>query len=85
VEYPASKAAFDDLIAESGGNLWVKATPTAGAPSDRWIVFAPDGTATAQVDVPTGLELLYVDETHMLAKWTDEFDVEFVRSYRVER
>lgn len=85
VEYPATKAAFDGLVAEAGGRLWVKGAPVAGAALDRWFIFDPDGAVIAQVAIPSDVELLHVDGTDVLVKWTDELDVEFVRSFALER
>ena len=43
------------------------------------------GRAIALIETPTDLEVLDVDATHLVAKRTDEFDVEMVLSYRVQR
>lgn len=85
ISYPETKPAFDGLIAHDDGTLWIKDSPVAGAERDYWTVYAPDGRAAARVVLPPDLDVLDVDGTHVLARWTDELDVQYVRSYRIVR
>lgn len=79
--YPA----FDRLLADSDGNLWVRAYPAPEAESHGWSVFDPDGRWLGDVQLPGGLEVYEIGHDHLLARWQDEFDVDHVRMYRVEK
>lgn len=85
MSYPDAKPAFSAMISDERGFLWVRPSAPADAESVDWLVFGPDGPMVAYVAVPAELTLLDVDDTHALAKWTDELGVELVNSYRVMR
>jgi hypothetical protein len=83
--YPESKPAFAQILADAEGTLWVQDSRRSGAASESWTVFGPDGGAVASLEVPSGLRVIHVSRSHVLAIWTDEMDVEYLRSYRIER
>ena len=80
-----SYPAFDRLLADSDGNLWVRAYPAPEAESHSWSVFDPDGRWLGDVQLRGGLEVYEIGHDHLLARWRDEFDVDHVRMYRVEK
>ena len=83
--YPEAKPAFAAMIADEDGFLWVRPSTPANAETAMWTVYDPDGFARAEVPVPARFELVEVDRTHVLASYKDDFDVEFVTSYRIVR
>lgn len=85
ISYPDKKPPFAAMISDEDGNLWIRPSVRRDSESVRWTVYGPDGQALAHIDTPSDLTVFDVDATHLLAKRTDEFDVETVLSYRVRR
>jgi hypothetical protein len=85
VQFPESKPAFEEIIATSEGTLWVKDPSPLGSETERWTVYGVDGVTAATLDLPAGLRVVYVNQDHVLAVWVDELDLEYVRSYRINR
>lgn len=77
--------AFDQLLVDAEGNLWVRDYQVDAAQPARWQVFAPDGRWLGGVDVPPGLTVYQIGREWMLARARDELDVEYVRLYRLSR
>ncbi|RLC55152.1 MAG: hypothetical protein DRI30_08040 [Chloroflexi bacterium] len=85
VQFPETKPVFQAIMADSEGILWVKDQRPVGSEMERWTVYGLDGVAVATLDMPLGLRVVDVNQNHVLAVWTDELDLEYLRSYRVER
>ncbi len=85
VQFPEIKPVFEAIMADSEGILWVKDQLPVGSELDRWTVYGLDGVAVATLDMPVGLRVVDVSQNHVLAVWVDELDLEYLRSYRVER
>ncbi len=85
ISYPDTKPLFAAMISDEDGNLWIRSSMHSDSETARWAVYGPDGQAIANIDTPSDLDVLDVDATHLIAKRTDEFDVETVLSYRVRR
>jgi len=85
ISYPDNKPSFAAMISSEDSTLWIRPSVRSDADEVRWTIYGPDGRAVANIDTPSDLEVLDVDATHLVAKRTDEFDVETVLSYRVRR
>ena len=73
------------MISDEEGFVWVRPSVSAEAEDVAWTVYGPDGQAAATMPMPAQFEVLDVDATHVLAGWKDDFDVEYVSSYRIVR
>jgi hypothetical protein len=80
VRYPDSKPSFAAMISSEDGNRWIRPSVHSDSDEVRWTVYGPDGQAVENIDTPSDLEVLDVDATPLVAKRTDEFDVETVLS-----
>ncbi len=56
--------------------------PEGGA---RWLVLGPDGTPLAEVKTPVGLYPIEIGDDYILGVVKDEYDVEEVRLYGLQR
>ena len=77
--------AFDALLVDAGGNLWVREHQVSPAESGRWQVFDGEGAWLGTVDTPAGLTLLQVGDDWVLGRARDELDVEYVRLHPLRR
>jgi hypothetical protein len=78
--------AFDALIVEDVGNLWVRDFDPpwrANAVSSRWTVFAPDGSLRTRVTMPVGLDVRCIEGGVVLGIVTDSLGVEYVQGHRL--
>jgi hypothetical protein len=81
-EFPA----HFDLLQDDAGNLWVQDYQPFNARVERvWSVFDPDGRFLGDVDVPAGVTVTHIGDDFLLGIWRDEFDVEYVRLYDLEK
>ncbi len=89
VPYPETMPAFGRFLVATSGHLWVEdyvGPPDAIGSWDSvgtWSVFAPDGVFLGQVQIPVGVSLLAVNESHVLGRWKDDLDVEFIGLYEL--
>jgi hypothetical protein len=86
--------AFRWIGVDSEDNLWVEEWEGVGWEQGRFSVFRPDGAWLGQVDLPDGLavalgepdkQALEIGPDYLLGVWADEYGVEQVRLYRVEK
>jgi len=83
--YPEFKQAFEAIVSDDEGTLWVRSPSAFGSETERWTVYGPGGTSVAALDLPAGLRVVDVGPEHVLAVWVDELDLEYVRSYRINK
>jgi hypothetical protein len=82
---PDSLPAFRSILVDELGFLWAEAyDPDPDNPSD-WIVFDSDGRARGTVKTPPGVSVKWIGHASILGVHTDEFDVETVHRYGLER
>jgi hypothetical protein len=86
VPIPDRLPAFERLLVDDGGHLWVQRTawPGAGA-QPEWDVFDAEGSLLGTLRMPAGFRATHVGGDFVLGVWTDEDDVEYVRMYRLTR
>jgi hypothetical protein len=77
--------AFDQVIADALGNLWVRDYQADRAAASRWSVFDPRGAWMGTVEMPAGLLVAQIGPDWILARARDELDVESVRLYRLTK
>jgi streptogramin lyase len=80
--FPETHPAFSALHVDSEGRLWVRERDDAAG--SHWAVHDGDGKLTGSVTLPPRAEPLDIAAHHVVARWTDEDGVEFVRVYRFE-
>ena len=75
--------AYDGVIVDRGGNLWVEAYRRPGDSVPRWTVFDAQGVMLGAVAVPDLFEIMDVGDDYVLGKWVDELDIEHVQMYEL--
>ena len=85
IDFPDRLPAFDRLIVDDQGDLWVRSFPEPGMPRARWHVFDPTGVERAQLQVPVQFEMSAVDDTSLLGIWTDAAGIQSIRAYALTR
>ncbi len=86
IPFPASYPAYDGLLADDAGTLWVGAFD-AHADADgtvrRWSIFRRDGRWLGDVTLPPHFALYGADSARVLGVQTDDLGVPFVRAFRI--
>ena len=79
--------AFSTVMADGAGHLWVREydLPQEENPVPLWTVFDLEGRVLGFVETPAGLEILQIGEDFILGRVKDEFEVEYVQVWALER
>jgi len=79
--------AFAQVAADALGHLWVREYDLPGEEraNPLWTVFDPDGRVLGFVETPNGLRVHEIGEDHILGRATDDFGVEYVQVWRLNR
>lgn len=77
--------AFEALLLDSEGCLWVEDKNIPGDTLRTWTVFDRDGVPMTRLSLPMANRVLDIGEDFVLASFTDELDVEYVRVYSLGR
>lgn len=77
--------AFAQLLADGGGNLWVRDPQPRREDARAWSVFDTGGRWLGTVETPAGLDVKQIGTDWVLGTAKDELDVEHVRLYRIEK
>lgn len=79
--------AFSTVLADDTGHLWVREydLPREQNPAPLWTVFDPEGRVLGFVETPAGLDILQIGEDFILGRVKDEFEVEYVQLWPLER
>ncbi|HEX2206760.1 MAG TPA: hypothetical protein VHG93_03705 [Longimicrobium sp.] len=85
VQLPEHLPAFERLLVDDAGNLWVQRTPFPGSVPAEWDVFDGEGRMMATVRMPAGFRATHLGDDFALGVWTDEDGVEYVRMYALAR
>jgi hypothetical protein len=85
VQVPERLPAFERLLVDDGGNLWVQRTPWPGAVPPEWDVFNAEGQMLGTVTMPAGFRATHIGADFVLGVWTDEDGVEYVRTHTLEK
>lgn len=76
---------FARLVSDQEGNVWLGDYEFPGALPDRYLVFLRSGALIGWVTVPEDLTILDVGEDLILGGRTNEWDVQAVVLYRLEK
>lgn len=85
VQLPEHLPAFERLLVDDGGNLWVQRMPWPGAVPAEWDVFDAEGRMIGTVTMPAGFRATHIGAEFVVGVWTDEDGVEYVRLYRLAK
>lgn len=91
VPYPSHLPAFDRLHADPEGNVWARQhrfgaeDGIAGATTHEFFVFGADGRYLGMIELPEGIEVYQIGTGFLLGKVSDEFGVDRVHLYRIEK
>lgn len=81
---PLVRPAFASLLADQSGNLWVEESNLPGEPN-RWAVFEAEGRLLGSIDLPDGFRPFQAVDDYILGVATDDFGIERVHVYGVEK
>ncbi len=82
---PDTLPAFQALQLDELGWLWAEVYDFDPRRPRQWVVFDAEGRAHGTVEIPVGLEVHWIGRDAILGVWRDEFDVEYVHRYRLDR
>ncbi len=94
LSYAETMPAFRWIAVDSEGDLWVEEWQGVGLDQGRFLVFRPDGAWLGYVEIPEGLpesrgyphqQVMEIGSDYLLGVWTDDYGVEQVRLYRIEK
>lgn len=77
--------AFDRMVVDQQGNLWVREFVLHLGDAPRWSVFDPQGRLVSTAQTPAGVEVYQIGPDWILGRGLDDLDVESVRVYRLRR
>lgn len=77
--------AFDRLIVDAQGCLWVRDFAIGSGDALRWSVFDAQGRWVATAQTPAGVEIYQIGPDWILGRGRDDLGVESVRLYRLWR
>ncbi len=83
--FPTHLPAFDHMVADRQGLLWLRRSIAEEDMQTEWIVVSRDGDLVARVRAPAALMLHDIDERAALGVWTDELQREQIHRYVLER
>jgi hypothetical protein len=81
---PSTLPTYDVLVADEGGNLWVREYAILGEPTS-WLVFNPDGRWLGKVSGPPGMEMTQIGGDFAIGVDRDEESGQRVRIYRIRK
>lgn len=82
---PDSYPAYQALVVDARGDLWVKDYPRPTDTTATWAVFEPSGTFLGNVHMPGGLRVFEIGDDYVLGSTSDDLDVPHVVIYRLRR
>ena len=83
--FPATMPAYERILADPDGYLWVLDYDPAPASMRAWSIFDPDGLWLGTVTMPAGFRLAAVGRREVVGLWRDANGAEHLRVYPVGR
>ena len=79
--------AFDQIVADALGHLWVQEYDLPGEERTNplWTVFDPEGRVLGFVETPARLGIYEIGEDYILGRATDDLGVEYVQVWSLSR
>ncbi len=85
MEFPERLPVMSALLVDDEGNLWIREHALDPREAATWQVYDSGGAHLATVRMPAGFIASDVAATGVLGIWRDEYDVDHVRVYALER
>lgn len=85
IPHRATLPAFERLLVDGAGNLWVRDPQPREEEAQRWSVFDAEGRWLGTVETPAELEVEQIGADWILGTAKDELDVQHVRMYRIQK
>ena len=85
IPHAETMPAFQALLLDSEGFLWVEDYNLPGDTLRTWTVFDEEGNAITRLSLPRNNRVLEIGSGFVLAVFQDELGVEYVRSYPLTR
>ncbi len=82
---PATMPAYERLLVDGTGDLWVADFRAPGDEARRWTVFDPTGRVRGTVRTPDGVYVHEIGPDWILGVRRDDLDIPYVVMYRLER
>lgn len=83
-DFPSHFPAHFDIRLDDRSNIWVQDYQPWSARLPRtWYVFAPAGEYLGAIVLPAGFMLHHIARGKVIGRWTDEYDVEYIRVYDI--
>jgi hypothetical protein len=82
---PEARPAFEALLVDSEGCLWVKEYSGSSPDPVRYRVYSPDGRRLGALQLPGRLLVFDIGQDYLLGKYTDLNDVETVQLFELTR
>jgi hypothetical protein len=83
--YPKHMPAYDKLIVDAEGNLWIEDYHRPTDKETRWAVFDSTGQMLGAVTMPERFVPLEIGADYVLGRWQDELEVQYVREFGLEK
>ena len=80
-----SYPAFEEILGDGAGYLWVREYGMSGEGAAVWTVFDREGRVQGLVETPGGLEVFEIGEDYILGRKDDELGVEYVEMWALDR
>ena len=84
VAWPATLPAFESLLVQEGGRVWVEEFQFTEDEPSHWQVYNLSGVRLGEAELPLGFRPLYVGGSRIAGVWEDELGVEFIHVYDLE-
>jgi hypothetical protein len=75
--------AYEGIVVDRMGSLWVEEYRRPGDTKRRWTVFDPEGVMLGTLTVPDRFVVHDVGDDYVLGEWTDELEIEHVQMYEL--
>lgn len=78
---------YSAAVLEVGGDVWLQSWSSAPAEDGyaEWYVYRRDGASAGKHRLPANFRPMYIDASRMVGVHTDDYDVQTVRGYRINR
>ncbi len=82
--FPETMPAYERLIVDDEGSLWVEEYRRPTDEQPRWTVFDAEGVMLGEVETPPEFQVFQIGSDFVLGRWTDDLDVEHVQLYKLK-
>ncbi len=82
---PEAFPAFDRVLADALGFLWVEDYRLPGEQAPAWTVFDPTGRVLGLVELPPDLTIFEIGEDYVLGRVSDDLGIEYVQLWPLDR